>query len=264
MNCASWPTHSTTCSDRLDGAFQSQRRFIANASHELRTPLTIMRTTLDVVLAKPAATNAELIEMGNEVRRSVQSAELLINALLTLARNERGLTVSEEVDLAAITEDVLEGVKPDDLTLQLDLHAAPVPGDPTLLERLIANLVDNAVRYNSPAGIIEVSTGRQKEHSFVRVINTGPSIPPDLVESLFHPFTRIDDRTNPDGFGLGLALVASIASIHHAQVAATANSRGGLDIAIRFGAAGSDIVTVAPSEDTVSGPATDPQTTAVP
>ena len=219
---------------RLGEAFAGQQRFLANASHELRTPLTVMRTTLDVVLAKSAPTNAELVAMGNDVRSSVEAAEHLIASLLTLARNERGRTVDLPIDLATTAEDVLDALSTDGLTTTVDLQSAPVFGDPILLERLVANLVDNAVRYNVPAGTITVASGAQNDHSFVRVSNTGTLIPPELVDSLFHPFTRLDDRTRHDGFGLGLALVASIASIHDARIEAIAGAAGGLDITVRF------------------------------
>ena len=136
---------------RLQAAFESQRRFIANASHELRTPLTVMRATVDVVLAKPAPTEAELLGMGRDVRVAVDLAEAVIGALLTLARNERGLTVHENVDLATVAEDVLDGVEPGDRQLHASLQPVVTSGDPVLLERLVANLVDNATRYNVPA-----------------------------------------------------------------------------------------------------------------
>ena len=162
---------------RLDEAFAGQRRFIANASHELRTPLTVMRTTLDVVLAKPAATNAELVAMGNDVRDSVEAAEKLIGALLTLARNERGRTINLPLDLAICVEDVLDVLPSGGLTMNLDLNPAPVIGDPILIERLLANLIDNAVRYNQSEGSVTVASGRHDERSFIRVQQHWPAHP---------------------------------------------------------------------------------------
>ena len=93
---------------RLQAAFEGQRRFIANASHELRTPLAVMRTTVDVVLGNPDSTPGDLRGMAADIRAAVDHAEHLIGALLILARNERGLTVHEEVDLATVAEDVLD------------------------------------------------------------------------------------------------------------------------------------------------------------
>ena len=94
--------------DRLQAAFEDQKRFIANASHELRTPLSVMRTTVDVVLENPNSTPDDLRGMAVDIRAAVDRAEHLIGALLILARNERGLTVHEQVDLATSAEDVLD------------------------------------------------------------------------------------------------------------------------------------------------------------
>jgi signal transduction histidine kinase len=221
---------------RLDAAFDSQRRFIANASHELRTPLTVMRTTIDVVLAKPAPTPAELTAMAEDVRAAADHAEAVIEALLTLARNERGLTVREPVDLATVAEDVLDTADLDGLLLRTSLTPAATNGDPVLLERLVANLVDNAVRYNVAGGEVTVLTstvdstvGRQAQ---LVVANTGPVIESSAVAGLFEPFRRLRDRTATDGVGLGLAIVASIATVHAGVATANALPGGGLEVTV--------------------------------
>jgi signal transduction histidine kinase len=219
---------------RLERAFTAQRQFIANASHELRTPLTVMRTSLDVVLAKPSPTVEELTSMSADVRAAVDHAEQLIDALLTLARNERRPAAPHRVDLAMLVEDAIEERRPADVETSIDLGEAPVLGDPVLLERLIGNLLDNAARYNVPGGHIAVSTGAADGTSELRVVNTGPVIPPSDVDRLFEPFTRLDDRTRHDGFGLGLALVRSIAKAHGGVVTASAVPSGGLDISVQL------------------------------
>jgi signal transduction histidine kinase len=223
-----------TMLDRLNRAFTSQRQFIANASHELRTPLTVMRTVIDVVLAKPQPTNDELMSMGAEVRQAVDHAKRLIEALLVLARNDQKRTLTEPLDLAAIAEDALEGHTTDGITTITTLHQAPVTGDAVLLERLVTNLLDNAERYNGAGGTVTISTTAHDETSVLRVVNTGAVIPADMVDRLFLPFTRLDDRTHHDGFGLGLTLVSSIAAVHGGTVHATAIPAGGLDISIRL------------------------------
>jgi signal transduction histidine kinase len=220
--------------DRLDRAFASQRQFIANASHELRTPLTVMRTSVDVVLAKPAPTPAELTGMGIEVRMAVDRAELLIDALLTLARVECGRSVSDPLDLATITEDALDSRTANGLVIRQMLEPGPVVGDAVLLERLIGNLLDNAEQYNVPGGSIAISTAAIDDAAVFRVVNTGPVIPPDQLDRLVLPFTRLDDRTRHDGFGLGLALVSSIAAAHGGTVSAASVSTGGLDVTVRL------------------------------
>jgi signal transduction histidine kinase len=217
---------------RLQSAFDSQERFIANASHELRTPLSVMRATVDVVLAKPAPSQSELRGMAQDVRVAVDHAEGLVEALLTLARNERGLTVREDVDLATVAEDVLDSVEPLDRHPHASLRPALTAGDPVLLERLLANLVDNAVRYNVPGGDVWVATSIVDGRPTAVVANTGPVIPPDAVGGLFEPFHRLHDRTTSDGFGLGLAIVASIAAMHHGTVTARPRPGGGLRIVL--------------------------------
>ena len=219
---------------RLDRAFTSQQQFIANASHELRTPLTVMRTTIDVVLAKPDPTPDELVSMSTDVRNAVDQAEDLIDALLTLARNQRPSSVQDPLDLATIAEDALDSRSSAATTTLSSLDHAPVSGDGVLLERLIANLLDNAEQYNRPGGTVSISTATDDGQSLVRVVNTGCVVPPDQVERLFLPFTRLDDRTRHDGFGLGLALVSSITTLHGGILDAAAIPTGGLDITIRL------------------------------
>jgi signal transduction histidine kinase len=223
-----------TMLERLDRAFTSQRQFIANASHELRTPLTLMRTAIDVVLAKPQPTREELVSMAAEVRQAVDHTERLIEALLILARNDQARALTEPLDLAAIGEDALEGRTADGITTITTLDQAPVTGDAVLLERLVNNLLDNAERYNIPGGTIQISTTAHDATSVLRVANTGTVVPADMVQRLFLPFTRLDDRIRHDGFGLGLTLVSSIAAVHGGTVDATAVPTGGLDISVRL------------------------------
>ncbi|GIH03568.1 sensor protein CutS [Rhizocola hellebori] len=215
---------------RLEAAFQSQRQFIANASHELRTPLTVMRTAVDVVLAKPEPAVAELRGMGNEVRAAVTDAEKLIDSMLTLARNEHGLSRTEPVDLATAAENALDDLDTGDRAVLPSLQPAIVDGDAILLERLIANLVDNAVRYNDSRGQVWVSV--QSAAPFVRltVANTGPVIAPESTAALLEPFRRLNNRTARDGFGLGLAIVSSIAAVHHGTVSLHPRPDGGLSV----------------------------------
>jgi signal transduction histidine kinase len=224
-----------TMLERLDATFTSQRQFIANASHELRTPLTVMRTTIDVVLAKPHPTPDELVAMVTEVRNAVDHAERLIEALLILARNEHARFPNDPLDLATIAEDVLDGRRTmTGLTLTSTLADAPVTGDAVLLERLIGNLLDNAERYNTNGGTILVETTADADTSTLRVINTGDIVPAHQLDRLFMPFTRLNDRTRHEGFGLGLTIVSSIAAVHRGKIEAIAPPSGGLDIGVRL------------------------------
>ena len=162
------------------------------------------------------------------------TAERLIEVLLVLARNEQARALTDPLDLAAVAEDALEGRTANGITTTTTLGEAPVTGDGVLLERLVANLLDNAERYNIAGGTVAISTTTDDGASLVRVVNTGRVVPPDQVDRLFLPFTRLDDRTRHDGFGLGLALVSSIATVHSGTVHATAVPTGGLDITVRL------------------------------
>jgi signal transduction histidine kinase len=218
--------------DRLQVAFEGQRRFIANASHELRTPLAVMGATVDVVLDNPASTPADLREMATDIRAAVDHAEHLIGALLILAHNERGLTVHDEVDLATVAEDVLDTAGLRDRRVHATLEPAVISGDPVLVERLVANLVDNAVRYNTAAGEIWVSTRTVAGKSHLTVANTGPPIRSADVDRIFQPFQRLNDRASHEGFGLGLTIVASIAAVHGGIATARPRNDGGLSITV--------------------------------
>ncbi len=224
--------------DRLDAAFATRQRFVADASHELRTPLTVMRTSIDVTLAKPAPTLEQLESMAVKVRRSVDQAEALIDALLTMATSERGLISTESIDLATIAEDALDTAAPaisqSNLEVDTQLGPAETSGDRVLLERLVGNLVDNAVRHNNPGGWIGVRTGWERDAgAFVEVTNSGPVIASDLVPSLFEPFRRVEERTSiHDGVGLGLAIVQSICVAHGATVEARGQPDGGLTVRV--------------------------------
>jgi signal transduction histidine kinase len=225
--------------NRLDLAFASQRRFVANASHELRTPLTSMRTLIDVAMAKPMRTTEQLETLVGRVRDALGQSEAIIDGLLTLARSDRGLVNREPLDLEAAAQDAIDqtttAARAANVTIDADLSAAPTFGDRVLVERLVTNLVDNAVRYNVSGGSIQVDTRIDHGQPYLSVTNTGPEISPSKVGSLFEPFTRLDQRvSNGNGVGLGLSIVASVVNAHSGQLEARAVPGGGLKITVRF------------------------------
>jgi signal transduction histidine kinase len=222
--------------ERLSGAFASQRRFVANASHELRTPLSVIRTEVDVTLADPDATNAELRAMGETVRDATVATERLIQALLTLARSEGGIVRRDPADLADAARVALAQTAQEAADLHLEmrstLDAAPIHGDRPLLERLVANLVENAVRHNRPGGMVEVRTLQAAGRSVVEVRNDGALVPAEAVASLLEPFQRLDRGARGDGAGLGLSIVRSVAEAHGGSVELRARPSGGLVVRV--------------------------------
>jgi signal transduction histidine kinase len=218
--------------DRLQKAFDGQRRFIANASHELRTPLAVMRATVDVVLDDPDSTPADLRGMAADIRAAVDHAEHLIAALLILARNDRGLTVHDQIDLATIAEDVLDTTVVGDRRIHATFEPAVISGDPVLTERLVANLIQNADRYNIVAGDIWIRTQTVAGTSQLIVANTGTHINPAEAANIFESFQRLNKRTSHDGFGLGLTIVKSIAEVHGGTATATPRADGGLTVIV--------------------------------
>jgi hypothetical protein len=228
---------------RLDAAFDSQRLFVANASHELRTPLSVIRTELEVTLSDPDADVADLRRMGEVVAAAAERAQRLVASLLTLARLqavERGdLEVHERVDLAELIPEIVDVVSAEaeakGVSIETEADPAVTIGDPRLLERLIGNLVENAIRHNVPNGWLRVTTGQTAERVWLHVANGGAQIASSDVEALFEPFRRGGRvRTATRGSGLGLAIVRLIVDAHHGKLQAAAPPFGGLAIRIEL------------------------------
>jgi signal transduction histidine kinase len=217
--------------DRLEQSADSQRQFVANASHELRTPLAIQRAAIEIGLDNP--TPERLTEVKSDLLTANRRTERLIDGLLTLAQGDRGLDVREPIRLDAVVREAASEVPANDVTLSLNVEPVTVTGDPVLLGRLVANLLDNAVRYNRPGGVVWVNLS---ETGALTVYNTGPQIPQERIAELFEPFRRLQQtRTRTaDGAGLGLSIVNSIAQAHGAVGWARPNPEGGLTFSLQF------------------------------
>ena len=223
--------------ERLDAAFTSQKRFVANAAHELRTPLTAMRTAIEVTLSKPTRTSEQLEAMAARVKQSVERAEATIEALMTLATSELGPTAQEAIDLATAAEDALDTaqatIEQREINVEAALEPALARGDRVLLERMIANLVENAVRHNTPGGWIGIRTIQHGDSAMFEIANTGPSVPAEQIPTLFEPFARAKQRLgSSDGVGLGLSIADAIARAHDAAITARARPGGGLEMSV--------------------------------
>ncbi len=221
--------------DRLAGAFDSQKRFVANASHELRTPLAVQRTLIEVAMGAPDA-SPDLARLGKHLLDTNERSEKLIDGLLLLARSDRGLSSRVPVRLHEVVEDAVESCS--DLAAERDVkitrssRSRVVVGDPVLLSHLVTNLVRNAVLYNRPGGSVRVDVGGEPA---LKVVNTGEPIPAELVPGLFEPFRRLrTERLASTGTGLGLSLVRSIAAAHHGSVSARPHEGGGLVLQVNL------------------------------
>ncbi len=230
----------------LEDAYQAQRQFVANASHELRAPLTRLRALIEVALADPHATPGSLRAAHERVLASEQSLERMIDGLLALTRGQAGLERHERFDLAGVADRAVRARKAEAAGLGLDVRAALAPapsaGDPRLVERLVANLIDNAIRHNVADGHVEIATGVSHQHAFLRVANSGPAIPPGELARLMQPFQRLQGArtTHAAGSGLGLAIVSAIAAAHRASLSVEPRAGGGLLVEVAFSAAPAD------------------------
>ncbi|MFV2101788.1 ATP-binding protein [Micromonospora sp. LOL_024] len=223
--------------ERIAAGYEGQRRFAANASHELRTPLAVQRTLIEVGMAR-SLTTEQLELLTGQLLETNERNERLIEGLLALSESDQGLRSRIPQRLDEIATHVLaayqDRASAAGVIMQGHLEPRLVMGERVLLERLVTNLVENAIKYNRPGGTVTVSVGRDPT---LTVVNTGQAVPAEAVAGLFEPFRRLTrDRTNHSGgAGLGLAIARSITQAHDGLIAAQpADSGGGLRVDVRL------------------------------
>lgn len=225
--------------DRVEQTIDEERRFAANASHELRTPHAIIRTMVEVAQADPAGRDVEMLlqRIGATNERAIAATD----ALLALARAGRGVALeTEAVDLAALTAAAVDQMRGDaaarGIRFDTALSPARLEGNRTLLERLVANLVHNAIAHNVDGGWARVAVVDEPRSAVLTVSNGGAVLDPALAATLTEPFVRGAGRTraasSPDGSGLGLAIVASIVRAHDGTIDVAAPAEGGLQVRV--------------------------------
>lgn len=226
--------------ERLESSFALQKQFVANASHELRTPLARQRALGQVALADPGATLESMRAAHERILTSGDQQEQLIDALLTLSRAQGDALKSKPIDLATLASELVQArvheAEARGIRLTDDLQSVELLGDPRLVERLAANLLDNALRHNAPGGSVSVSTWAHGGSARLRIANDGPVVLPEDVERLYEPFERLDGErpSNAEGFGLGLCIVKAVATAHGATIETEARPTGGLRVEVRF------------------------------
>lgn len=222
--------------DRVSEGYEAQRRFAANASHELRTPLATQRALIEVSLTS-ALTEDQLALLTRQLLDTNERNEKLIEGLLTLAETDRGTVAAVRLALDEVVSEathVLRSTAAErQIAIELDVEPVAVVGEHALLERLVSNLVQNAIKYNHPGGTVRVSV--RAAGAFL-VANTGPVVPAELVAGLFEPFRRLagERLDHGGGVGLGLTIARSIVAAHHGTISAAANPDGGLTVEVRL------------------------------
>ncbi|MGE0440299.1 MAG: sensor histidine kinase [Gemmatimonadales bacterium] len=225
--------------DRLEQAFAQQRRFVADASHELRTPTAILRTEADVLLAVGHRPESDYRASAAVIQDAARRLTRIVDELFLLARADAGHLVlrREAVYLEDLVHDAVRGVhsmaEARGVGIELgELTEAPLEGDPDLLGRLILNLLDNAIKYSPPGGLVSASMRREPGAVSVSVVDAGPGVAAEARERIFERWFRVDSarsRTEPSGSsgaGLGLPIARRIAEMHGGRLE-LADSRPG-------------------------------------
>jgi two-component system, OmpR family, sensor histidine kinase TctE len=223
----------------LRAAAQSQQQFIANTAHQLRTPITGMQAQLDLLAAEPAAQPVK--NRVQTLQEGIRQLARAANQLLTLARADPTANIAiknQQVDLGGLVSEVvakfIDRALQSDIDLGVDIKPAAIVADPSLLDDLLSNLVDNALKYTPPGGRVTATAGLLNDKPFVSVEDSGPGIPEGERQRVRQRFYRMPNSAG-HGSGLGLAIVDEIAALYGALVTLDSGANGrGTKVLVQF------------------------------
>jgi heavy metal sensor kinase len=211
---------------RLERAVGDMRQFSTALAHELRTPLTALRAEIELELRRPGIDDRSRVAMASQLEE-IDTLTRLIDQILTLARTESGQVrlAPVPVDLGALGAAIVEHLVPVAEAREIELRCEPhgrvlIDGDAAWLERLLLNLLDNALKFTRPGGRVVLRIRRAERGASLEVQDTGVGMPPAVVPHIFERFFRADPSRSPTigGAGLGLSLVKWIVESHHGRV----------------------------------------------
>jgi two-component system, OmpR family, sensor kinase len=244
--------------NRLDEAFEQQRRFIADASHELRTPLAILRGEAEVAMSQKGRTAEEYLESLKILHEETTRLIKIVEDLFTLTRADAGQyrLTPQDVYLEEVVADCAHSVRTlaREKNIELKMDAGSeclVRGDQDLLRRMILNLLDNAIKYTAPGGRVEIACRASDGECEVHITDTGSGIPAELQSRVFERFFRVDQARsrlgNAGGAGLGLSIAQWIAEAHKGRLELAQSSSAGSHFAVYMPACKAVPVSAAPS-----------------
>jgi two-component system sensor histidine kinase ArlS len=226
--------------ERLSDAFEIQRQFTANAAHELRTPLALMQVQLDLYnSASHPGNDADTLQTIKMVTEQNDKLNRMVKTLLDMSELQT-VGRDDKIILDAIVEEVLADLEPLAVEKNIKLigkcEDATMIGSDILIYRLVYNLVENAIKYNHPLGLVTVTAYQRNKHVYLSVEDTGSGIPKELRERVFEPFFRVDKSRSRElgGVGLGLALVREIVRVHDGSICIKSGKTGGTIFEVTF------------------------------
>ena len=232
--------------ERLDHAFQHNRRFLADASHELRTPLTVLRAELEAMVRRPDLAPGVRDTAGNLLDEAERLARIVEN-LFALSRLDAGQGHTEHVRfdfarlVATTSEQMCLLAEDKGLTLTCDAPApVPVEGDSARIKQVVVNLLDNAIKYTPAGGRVRLGVAARADEAVFEVVDSGIGIPPDAQPHVFDRFFRVDPARSREvgGAGIGLSIVKSICTAHHGRVEVESDVGRGSCFRVRLPLAG--------------------------